>query len=93
MNNNVDPDIVFALKTVAADGDSQRVLNAKARHEKHTEQHFETQMELLSDEVERVVPRSHPLFELVLILAVTRKMERKQQDPEFHSALEFPNDW
>lgn len=91
--NKVDPDILAALETVAADADSQRLLKAKARHEKHSQQIFETQMELLSDEVERVVPRSHPLFELVLILAVARKLERKHKEPEFHSALEFPNGW
>ena len=91
--NNIDPDILAALKTVAADGDSQRVLQAHKRHDEAAQRSFETQMELLSEEVERVVPRSHPLFQVVLILAVTRKMEDKQQEPEFHSALEFPNDW
>jgi hypothetical protein len=90
---NVDPDILAALKTVAADGDSQRVLQAHKRHDEHTQRRFETEMELLSEEVERVVPRTHPLFDLVLILAVARKMERKQQEPEFRSALEFPNNW
>ena len=93
--NNIDPDILYALKTVAADGESQRVVKVKAKHEKQVEQQFETQMELLSDEVERVVPRNHPLFDLVLILAVTRKIERRQQEPEFHSFLEdsFPQGW
>lgn len=90
---NVDPDIIAALKTVAADGDSQRVLGVKARHQKQNQQRFETEMQLLSDEVERVVPRTHPLFELVLILAVTRKIERTHKEPEFRSALEFPNGW
>ncbi len=90
---NVDPDILAALKTVAAEGESQRVLNIKARHLNRVERHFETEMQLLSDEVERVVPRTHPLFDLVLILAVARKIERKQQEPEFHSVLEFPHGW
>lgn len=96
MNNiDVDPDILYALKTIAADGESQRVLKAKERHEKQTEQEFQTQMQLLDDEVARVVPRSHPLFELVLLLAVARKVERKQQEPEFHSFLDggFPQGW
>ena len=93
--NNVDPDILAALKTVAAEGESQRVLNIKARHLNRVERHFETQMELLTDEVARVVPRTHPLFDLVLILAVTRKIERKQQTPEFRSFLDegFPRGW
>lgn len=92
---NVDPDILFALKIVASDGDSQRVLKVKERHQQRLQEHFETQMQLLGDEVEKVVPRTHPLFDLVLTLAVVRKIERAQaqQEPEFHSALEFPNGW
>ena len=93
--NNVDPDILFALKTLAADGEAQRVLNLKAKYEKRTEQQFETQMQLLVDEVARVCPRSHPLFDLVLILAVARKVERSQQEPEFIPDFErgFPAGW
>jgi hypothetical protein len=93
--NNVDPDILYALKTVAGGGESQRVLNLKAKYEKRTEQQFETQLALLSDEVERVCPRNHPLFELVLILAVARKVERSQQEPEFQSFVDegFPQGW
>lgn len=93
--NNVDPDILFALKTVAGSGDLQRVLKVKERHEKRLQEHFETQMQLLVDEVERVVPRNSPLFDLVLILAVARKIERSQQEPEFKSFLDagFPQGW
>jgi len=93
--NNVDQDILFALRSVAADADTPRVLQARKRHAKHAEQQFATQMTLLSDEVERVVPRTHPLFDLVLVLAVARKIERTQiqQEPEPDSALEFPNGW
>lgn len=91
--NHVDPDIIAALRSIAADGESQRVLQARKRHDEHAQRRFETQMELLSEEVERVVPRTHPLFDLVLILAVARKVERTQQEPEFHSELEFPHGW
>lgn len=91
--NNLDPDILAALKTIAADGDSQRVLQARKRHDAATQRRFETQLELLSEEVETLVPRGHPLFELVLTLAVARKVERTQQEPEFRSYLEFPNNW
>lgn len=89
----IDKDIIAALKSVAGDGESQRVLQARKRHDEHTQRRFETEMELLSEEVETVVPRSHPLFNLVLLLAVTRKIERTQQEPEVRSALEFPNNW
>ena len=93
MMNRVDPDILAALESVAADADSPRIRSLKARHDKRSQQAFNTQMELLSDEVERVVPRSHPLFEVVLVLTVARKLERTQKEPEFRSALEFPNGW
>lgn len=93
--NKVDPDILAALTLVASDADSQRLLKVKERHQKHNQQVFETQMELLSDEVEALVPRDHPLFEVVLVLTVARKLERKQKEPEFKSFLDegFPNGW
>ena len=91
--NNVDPDILAALKTLAGDPESARLMRVHKRQDEATQRRFETQLELLSEEVERVVPRSHPMFELVLLVAVTRKIERSQQEPEFRSALEFPNGW
>lgn len=99
--NNVDPDIIGALKTLAADGESARVLQAHKRQDEATQRRFETQMELLSEEVERVVPRSHPFFDVVLILAVARKIERAEalaearKHPEFIPDFEkgFPQGW
>ncbi len=90
---HVDPDVIEALKSVAAGADLPRVVQAKERHKKHDAQRFETQMQLLVDEVERVCPRDHPLFELVLLLAVARKLERTQQEPEFKSFVDFPPGW
>ena len=75
--NNVDPDIIHALRMLAADGESKRALGLKAKYEKRTEQQFDTTLQLLVDEVARVVPRNHPMFDLVLILAVARKIEKK----------------
>ncbi len=93
--NHVDPDILHALRVLAADGESQRVLGLKAKYNQRTEDQFETKMQLLSDEVERVVPRTHPLFDLVLTLAVVRKLERSQQEPEYVPEFErgFPAGW
>ncbi len=48
---------------------------------------------MLSEEIERVIPRTHPLFESVLLLTLLRRVERSQQEPEFKSDLEFPNHW
>ena len=90
----IDPDILYALKTLAND-DSDRLVKVQAMQAKRVQQQFETQMQLLVDEVERVVPRTHPLFDLVLTIAVARKVERKQQEPEFQSDLEagWPAGW
>jgi hypothetical protein len=89
----VDQDILAALKIIAADADTPRVLQARKRHDAATQRRFETQLALLSDEVEAVIPKEHPLFDLVLTLAVARKVERTQQEPEPDSALEFPFNW
>lgn len=93
--NNVDPDILHALRSIEAAGDQQSLLKLKRKYKKRAEQQFETQVELLVDEVARVVPRNHPLFDLVLILAVARKVERSQQEPEFTSDIEagWPQGW
>ena len=91
--NNVDQDILFALRSVAADADTPRVLAARKRHHEHTLQRFQTEMQLLSDEVERVVPRTHPLFDLVLTLAVIRKVERAQAQQEAQREPEFIPDF
>jgi hypothetical protein len=90
-----DPDIIVALRSLASGADSPRVAQARKRHDEATERRFETQMALLSDEVEAVVPKEHPLFELVLILAVARKIECTQQEPEFTSFVDegFPQGW
>jgi len=43
--NKVDPDILYALRKLTTDGESQRVLGLKGKYEKRTEQQFETQMQ------------------------------------------------
>ena len=84
---HIDPDIIAALRSIAADGESTRVVQARKRHDEHTQRRFETQLELLSDEVEAVIPKDHPLFESVLLLTVLRKV--MHDEPEFVSDLEF----
>lgn len=91
--NRVDPDIVASLNSLAAVGEAARLSQVHKRHDAATRRRFETQMELLSDEVAAVVPPNHPLFESVLLLTVIRKMGHTQQEPEFESELEFPNGW
>jgi hypothetical protein len=92
---NIDPDILHALRSIAADGDTQRVERIKKTHDKQLDERIRTQMELLEDEVERVIPRSHQLFESVLLLTVLRKVARTQAEPEFRSFLDegFPQGW
>jgi hypothetical protein len=91
--NNHDPDILAALKSIAVGAQSTRLAHVRKRHDAATARRFETQMELLSDEVEELVPRNHPLFESVLVLTVLRKMQHTHREPEFESELEFPNGW
>lgn len=94
--NRVDPDIVASLKSLAAVGEAARLMQVRKRHDAATKRRFETQMELLSDEVERVVPRNHPLFESVLFLTVLRKIQHTQQEPEIvidFDEFPFPNGW
>jgi hypothetical protein len=88
---HVDPDIIAALRSIAADEESQRVLAARKRHDEHTRRRIETEMSLLSDEVEAVIPKEHPLFDTVLLLTVLRKVTKTEPEPQ--SALEFPNGW
>jgi hypothetical protein len=93
--NNLDPDLLFVLKTLAANGELERVAKVKAKHEKQLEERVYTQVELLADEVERVVPRDHPLFMPVLLGTALRKVLAAQQEPEFRSFLDegFPQGW
>jgi hypothetical protein len=86
-----DPDIIAALRSIAAEGESQRVLAARKRHDERTQRRIETEMSLLSDEVEAVIPKDHPLFDTVLLLTVLRKVTKTEPEPQ--SALEFPNGW
>lgn len=88
---HVDPDIIAALTNIASGADSPRVARALKRQDEATQRRFETQMELLSDELEQVIPKEHPLFESVLLLTVLRKI--KPPEKEAPSELEFPNGW
>jgi hypothetical protein len=88
----IDPDILAVLKAIAASGEVVRVAKVNAKHERQALDRMETQLELLSDELERVIPRSHPIFNTVLMGAAIHKVSRTQEEPEFRSFLEFPND-
>ncbi len=89
----IDPDIVTSLKMIAGDVDEPRVKAVRAKHDKQLQQRIETHLELLTDEVEKLIPRSHPLFESVLLLTLLNKVQRSQQTTEFKSDLDFPSHW
>jgi cob(I)alamin adenosyltransferase len=93
--NKIDPDILHALKSLAVNEESKRAARITKKHIKQLDEQFQTQMELLTDEVERVIPKKHPMFYTVLLLAVARKIERSQQEPEFQSFVDegFPAGW
>jgi hypothetical protein len=83
---NIDPDVKAALLTLSVNGDRKRAQSIRARQRKQLDATFETHLELLIDEVERVIPRTHPDFMNVLLLAVVKKATR--HEPEFKSYLE-----
>jgi hypothetical protein len=89
----VDPDLIAVLNTIGANREARRVVKARKKYDEQTERQIETTMELLADDVERVVPRSNPLFESVLLLTTIRKLANRFEEPEDASALEFPNGW
>jgi uncharacterized membrane-anchored protein YjiN (DUF445 family) len=91
MKLNIDPAVVKALKIITKDRRTKKSLE-KALHKKEL-QRLETIIELLIDEVERVVPRDSPLFMPTLLLTVLNKIEVHQAKDEFRSPLEFPNNW
>ena len=91
---NIDPDVLQALKTLAARGEAYREQRIRGKQAKQLDAEIETKMQLLTDEVSRVIPTTHPLFESVLLLAVLHKVAKQQQEPHYTSSLEdFPQGW
>ena len=90
----IDPDLLAVLNTIGVNREARRVAKARKKYGEQAERQLETQMELLADEVERVVDRSNPLFESVLLLTAIRKISNTLEEPEDASALDvFPNGW
>lgn len=92
--NKVDPDIIAALRTIAASGSDERVVKTRKRHEEQLKERMNTFVELLSDELEEVIPRSSPLFLPVLMMVVMKKVAA-QVPHERESFLDegFPAGW
>jgi hypothetical protein len=86
----IDPDIAAAVKMVFEARRSHHVGRIREKQAKQLEAEIATQIELLSDEVEEVIPKNHPSFQLVLMLAVAEKLKRLMVEPEYKSCLEFP---
>jgi hypothetical protein len=84
----VDEDVLKAVQTIADAHRNSHVGKVKEKHRKQAEARFETQIELLCDEVEKVMDRKHPAFLLVLALAVVEKLQRHTAEPEFKSFLD-----
>jgi hypothetical protein len=90
----VDPDLLAVLNTIGVNREARRVEKARKKYDQQTERQLETMVTLLSDEVERVVDRSNPLFESILLLTAIRKIANRFEEPEDASALDvFPNEW
>ena len=87
----IDPDLLGVLNTIGTQVEARRVVNARKKYVERAQRELETEMELLEDEVERVVDRSNPLFESVLILTAIKKIAKRYEEHENPSGLEFPN--
>lgn len=90
----IDPDIAAAVRIVFEARRAKHVGRIRAKHARQLEEKLTTQIELLSDEIEEVIPKSHPAFPLILLLAVEGKVAKAFEEPEYVSALEeFPDGW
>lgn len=90
---DIDADIRAVLATLAVLPERKRVAKVKAKQRKRAEERLSTQLELLADELEAVIPKSHPLFDAVLMGVAIRKALHTQEEPEYRSCLEFPQGW
>ena len=91
---DIDPDVLAACKTIFEARRNSHLGKVRAKHSKQVEARFETQIELLCDEVEKVIDPKHPAFLLVLALAVMEKVSKATTEPEYKSCLDsFPQNW
>jgi serine phosphatase RsbU (regulator of sigma subunit) len=88
---SVDKDVLAVLKTMAAPVEEARLAKLKAKHNRLTQRQVETQLELLADVVEQVIPRTHPLFNAVLLETAILKVSQEHEQPEDESFL--GEDW
>ncbi len=87
----IDPDIASALKKVFEVRRLHHVGNIRAKHQQQALDKLETKIQLIADEVEDVIPKDHPAFEMVLALTVIEKLTK---EPELKSELDhFPPGW
>ncbi len=90
----IDPDIRSVLAALAVLPERKRVAKVKAKQRKRAENRLSTQLELLADELDSVIPRSHPLFNVVLMQVAIRKALHAHEEPEYKSCLDvFPDGW
>jgi len=87
-NTDLDPDVLAVITAMDKKPERQRQKAARAKHQRQSVNTLETQLELLVDEVQRVIPRTHPDFEMVVITAMLRKFARQHEEPEYKSCLE-----
>jgi hypothetical protein len=90
----IDPDILAACNAVFEGRRGKHVGNIRAKHRRQLEEQITTQIELLSDEVAEVIPKDHPAFPLILLLAVKSKVSKHFEEAEEPGLDEsFPQGW
>jgi hypothetical protein len=86
--SDIDPDVLAVLQAMDRTPERQRQKAVRSKHAKQSVDRLETLIELLADEVSRVIPKTHPNFVNVLLAAVLRKLSRQHEEPDYQSALE-----
>lgn len=89
----IDPDIRKAVELVFLARRAKHARSIRVKHELQARDRLETKLQLIADEVEEVLPKDHPAFEMVLALTVMEKLTKHNQEPEYVSCLEFPEGW
>ncbi|HEX6822681.1 MAG TPA: hypothetical protein VF123_11535 [Candidatus Sulfotelmatobacter sp.] len=96
---NLDPDLQHVLQKLGAGlkarCEADRLAKVQAKREQQLLDKLETTLELMGDELEAVIPRTHPMFNLILIEAVTHKVISRLQKDEFQSYIDegFPKEF
>jgi hypothetical protein len=79
---NIDPDIAEVLRMLQAGREAKRVGKVRAKNLETARDKIETMIELVGEELEAHIPRTHPMFLPALTAIVIHKVERQCRPEE-----------